>query len=504
MRKNYEISKEILEKQNSITETNSLNFETVRKYELDANQFHSRLACLNKYAFDNGKEENNHIADYLLWIPPSFPAYDYDCKNEKEAGKYFAAAKDYSKVLVFSKWQMVPKMIAAMVSYQAEKILKGKKNDYFSDADDVIDEKHKFLDLTVELSQINVPFYEGKTLKEVREEVREEIIKNDISLSIKGMNKELEWNILIDMAIGSPAVCLKRRRVENKEIIDRIFSYFNKRSSRQVLKNIYGNAGYREVFKYCAEGNMQAVIDEYLSTLGDDLSDFSAGTVDKSVAITWNKPKKGNGRKMMRSHFAMGFYTRGNQGKATECENLTKLRKAFNSPFRPFVLATTSCGQEGLDFHQYCRRIMHWNLPSNPIDFEQREGRINRYRNLAVRQSLCKDWNDGNPFEKDGNDYKVFENAKKKYGENNKGGLIPDWGLDKNSSVKIERILPFYVYSTEWNDYDAQKTALKYYRATIGKPKQTELVKQMAENNKRPEDTALNLSPIHRRKQKNP
>ena len=44
------------------------------------------------------------------------------------------------------------------------------------------------------------------------------------------------------------------------------------------------------------------------------------------------------------------------------------IRNAFNSPMRPFVLATTSIGQEGSDFHNYCRVIMHWNLPSNPID----------------------------------------------------------------------------------------------------------------------------------------
>ena len=37
------------------------------------------------------------------------------------------------------------------------------------------------------------------------------------------------------------------------------------------------------------------------------------------------------------------------------------------------MLASTSIGQEGLDFHNYCRRIVHWNLPSNPIDLEQRE-----------------------------------------------------------------------------------------------------------------------------------
>ena len=29
---------------------------------------------------------------------------------------------------------------------------------------------------------------------------------------------------------------------------------------------------------------------------------------------------------------------------------LGSVRDAFNSPFRPFVLATTSIGQEGLDF----------------------------------------------------------------------------------------------------------------------------------------------------------
>ena len=44
-----------------------------------------------------------------------------------------------------------------------------------------------------------------------------------------------------------------------------------------------------------------------------------------------------------------------------------QVRRAFNSPFRPFVLATTSIGQEGLDFHQYAM-IHHWNLPANPAD----------------------------------------------------------------------------------------------------------------------------------------
>jgi hypothetical protein len=27
---------------------------------------------------------------------------------------------------------------------------------------------------------------------------------------------------------------------------------------------------------------------------------------------------------------------------------------------------------------------VHWNIPSNPVDFEQREGRVNRYAGHAV------------------------------------------------------------------------------------------------------------------------
>src|SRR4030095_3396894 len=64
------------------------------------------------------------------------------------------------------------------------------------------------------------------------------------------------------------------------------------------------------------------------------------------------------------------------------------VRQAFNSPFWPFVLVTTSVGQEGLDFHTYCHSVMHWNLPANPVDMEQREGRVHRYKGHAVRRNV--------------------------------------------------------------------------------------------------------------------
>ena len=46
-------------------------------------------------------------------------------------------------------------------------------------------------------------------------------------------------------------------------------------------------------------------------------------------------------------------------------------------------------GQEGLDFHPWCHRLVHWNLPGNPVDLEQREGRIHRYMGHSVRRYVA-------------------------------------------------------------------------------------------------------------------
>ena len=89
-----------------------------------------------------------------------------------------------------------------------------------------------------------------------------------------------------------------------------------------------------------------------------------------------------------RSHFAVRF----GRGVAEDDSSMLRegqARAAFNSPFWPFVLATTSVGQEGLDFHPYCHAVVHWNLPTNPVDLEQREGRVHRYKGHAVRKNVA-------------------------------------------------------------------------------------------------------------------
>ncbi len=143
------------------------------------------------------------------------------------------------------------------------------------------------------------------------------------------------------------------------------------------------------------------------------------------------------------------------------------IRNAFNSPMRPFVLATTSIGQEGLDFHNYCRVIMHWNLPSNPIDLEQREGRINRFKCLAIRQNVADKYGkaDGITFKRD-IWIEMFEAAKAEK-QNDQSELVPFWCFGKNQSVKIERLVPMYPMSKDEVNYERLIKILSLLQAYI-------------------------------------
>lgn len=71
----------------------------------------ARLEKLKEVAFENK-------AGMLLWIPPSKPYY--------EPQGVFKNAKNFSKIMVFSAWEMVPRMIASLISYEAERKTVGK------------------------------------------------------------------------------------------------------------------------------------------------------------------------------------------------------------------------------------------------------------------------------------------------------------------------------------------------------------------------------------------
>ena len=67
-------------------------------------------------------------ASNLLWVPPSLPYY--------KLGGAFEGCDEFSKTLIFSSWEMVPRMISSLVSYEIERETIGKLNrdiDYFSE-----------------------------------------------------------------------------------------------------------------------------------------------------------------------------------------------------------------------------------------------------------------------------------------------------------------------------------------------------------------------------------
>lgn len=314
---------------------------------------------------------------------------------------------------------------------------------------------------------------------------------------------------LVNMAIGSPAICAFRLLKSNGEQAERLakevfVSLFNKAESSAILDLLYGSreddSYYEAVFRYCVDGNLQAVLDEYVHILGEgevDLADAIinsfADTASLQVDTLESFTGADNEKSRLRTHFAVGYFNaRVSNENVIRTE---KIRKAFNSPFRPFVLTTTSIGQEGLDFHFYCRKVMHWNLSSNPIDLEQREGRINRYKCLAVRQNIANKYGTEPTWDA------MFEKAS----EQEKGhfsDLIPYWCLtgEETETVKIERIVPMYPMSQDRMRYLRLIKILSLYRLTLGQPRQEELIELL---NKEITDVAndnlfIDLSPFNK------
>ena len=178
----------------------------------------------------------------------------------------------------------------------------------------------------------------------------------------------------------------------------------------------------------------------------------------------------------MRTRFAVAF---GNQtlegGGEARVESVST---AFNSPFWPFVLTSTSVGQEGLDFHLWCHAVVHWNLPTNPVDLEQREGRVHRYKGHAVRRNVAASLGaaalaDGLPDGVDPWD-ELFERAAATRSDG-EGEMVPYWVFHQGPA-KIERHVPVLPFSKEAVALPRLRKTLAAYRLAFGQPRQEELI----------------------------
>lgn len=318
-------------------------------------------------------------------------------------------------------------------------------------------------------------------------------------------------DVLTDIAIASPAVCAYRQshsQEDASQAAKALVSIFNKPESAAVIDLLYNKKGdddyYESVLEYCVKGNLQSVLDEYAHMLnsekiGKALEESILGTTILKVD-TKESIGKEDKKISMRTHFAIPFVDKTLTDKTVA--RTSNIRNAFNSPFRPFILSSTSIGQEGLDFHWYARKIVHWNLPSNPVDLEQREGRINRYKCLAVRRNVAKLY--GNVFSWD----EMFAKAKAELkGEDSE--MVPYWCLpvDKLSDEQkqkleyIERIVPLYPLSRDCYRYERLVKVLSLYRMTLGQPRQEELLellKDMKLCEEQLESLTIDLCPFYK------
>lgn len=326
-------------------------------------------------------------------------------------------------------------------------------------------------------------------------------------------------DILTDMAIGSPGVCFYRLLQNQdlaREAAAEFCKMFNRRYNAATLDIVYNKKSaltyYQQVIDYCVMGNLQAVLDEFAHMIDEEpvnannvnkiqkrIVDSFIGRNYQEIDTTESFAKKKK-KWRIRTHYAMPYGKMKMNERDTNKVNDTRL--AFNSPFRPFVLTSTSVGQEGLDFHWYCRKIMHWNIPSNPQDIEQREGRIDRYKSLYVRRNVAKLHPD--IYEWSG----IFDEARNEAEKEGLCELVPYWSIPQklldripdSQQERIESVTPLYPLSADWSKYERMKSVLSLYRLTMGQPRQEELLELFKDL--REEDIKrllINLSPIRRK-----
>lgn len=317
-------------------------------------------------------------------------------------------------------------------------------------------------------------------------------------------------DLLVDVALGSPAVCALRalRRIAPdldwddprllkaaNQVAWGFRTLFNQHDAVALLRKDDDRYWHR-VLTYGVEHNLQAVLDEYAHYLVDaeglgarPSADRIAGVSKAMVDALSIRPSQIDvedptvdgdtlviNKFQMRGRFAMRLADyKDEEGGAAR---LGSVRDAFNSPFRPFALATTSVGQEGLDFHPYCYRVYHWNLPGNPVDLEQREGRVHRFKGHAIRLNLAHRQIDvvrGRGSMPEDPWKTMFDAARVETDIDT--DLIPYWIYE--GPVRVERRVPMLPFSREVRRLEWLKRSLTVYRLAFGQPRQEDLLEYL-------------------------
>ncbi|MBB2989652.1 hypothetical protein FHR72_001115 [Mycolicibacterium iranicum] len=290
-----------------------------------------------------------------------------------------------------------------------------------------------------------------------------------------------------------------------------IRSLFNRMDVQFLLDQIYGHQQpyWKSVLQYCADGNLQSVLDEYCFQLKLELAGSGVDAqalsqiADRAVEALTLRTSRYNARaadeQLTKIPITVRFALRYGSGVGdVESVRAPEVRNAFNSPFWPFVLASTSVGQEGIDFHWWSHSIVHWNLPSNPVDFEQREGRVNRFGGHAVRKNVASAHGRNalatvrpgeHPWQK------AFDAA---VDRTELGEFSPWWIYP--GAARVERMIVHFPLSREEVQYEVLRDSLTLYRMMLGQPRQEDMMELLRQRGVSESEVAqLDLRPPRRR-----
>lgn len=285
--------------------------------------------------------------------------------------------------------------------------------------------------------------------------------------------------------------------------------------NKPEIMGIVGGADstyWQSVLTHCVHGGLQSVLDEHVYLLdqlvdhGDRAAraDAIARKFDEAVSLRTSAQTFTDlsvtsddgltaATHRTRSHFAVRFGRGVSEDRTVMREG--QVRAAYNSPFWPFVLASTSVGQEGLDFHLYSHAVVHWNLPNNPVDLEQREGRVHRYQGHAVRKNVAAVYGDRPEVAQASDPWAaLFElaSADRPAGVSE---IYPSWMPPLEGPARIERYVASLPLSKESHALRRLLRTVGAYRMVLGQPRQSDLLRYLGEQDIDITDLAIDLEP---------
>lgn len=527
----------------------------------------------------------------LLWVPPTLPYF-------RLRGAYGHAHQAFTKRLVFSAWHVVPRAVASLLSYEAERRTVGREHERSQHAQ--VGGRLEFTTRGGEPANIphvalllpspslarlgdplrqsaahgrRLPVDRGDLLKEVQADIERRLEPHlreapgagsldrrwyaVAPLLLDGNLKAVQaletgqvadggeepgssfrlhraaveelvndpgklrrppqdlGRVLAQLAVSGPGTSSLRALArasggdpacDEPEVLNAaarvawtLRGLFNQPEVTAIVDRSRGRDYWRKVLQHSLDGCLPSVLDEYAHLLvesgaqtDDSLAERASKTaalavesinirtapvVASDIAVEGNQVRTRHRALRLRCRFAMRFGQERDEEKAVQ--RAVNVRGAFNSPFWPFVLVSTSLGQEGLDFHPYCHTVVHWNLPRNPVDLEQREGRVHRYKGHAVRKNVATHHGSDPQLSCASDAWQALFDLAARDRAPADSDLKPYWVYP--GPAQIQRVVPLLPLSSEVQLLDDLHRTLGLYRLAFGQPRQDDLLDLLRE-----------------------